>query len=61
MAAYLEGIENLPEGAGGVLFAVVAAFDNALEELASRDQVQHQLDFFARLEHLAQPDLTHPH
>lgn len=61
MHAYLEGIENLPEGAGGVQLAVVAALDDSLEELAAGDQVQNQLDFSARLEHLAQPDLTHPH
>jgi len=55
---YLEGVEYLPEGAGCVLLAVVSAFDDSLEEFTAGDQFEHQLDLGARLEHLAQADLT---
>lgn len=57
-APHLERAEDLPHGAGCVLLAVVAPLDDPLEQLAARDQLEHQLDLRARLEHLAQPDLS---
>mmetsp|Transcript_41282 Transcript_41282/g.102334 ORF Transcript_41282/g.102334 Transcript_41282/m.102334 type:complete len:327 (-) Transcript_41282:45-1025(-) len=52
----LQRVRDLPHALGRILLGIRATRDDAVEELAARDELHHEVDLGALVEHLVQRD-----